>query len=104
MYNATTHTVTTINKAGQNYRHVLGQAAALIAAGTNYSIANIGTTYGPFTTTNHTMYVAGALNNGTNRIYTPHLAAAPIAWTTGAGNLVNAGATWAAMTSRAHLQ
>jgi len=101
VYNATTHTVTTINKAGQNYRHVLGQTAALIASGTNYSIANIGTTYGPFTTTNHNMYVAGALNNGTNRIYTPHLAAAPIAWTTVAGNLVNAGATWAAMTSRA---
>ena len=71
-----TNSITTVNKAGQNFRHVLGQAAGLIASGDGYVIINSATNY-PFTTANHLMDGGTSHTNALNRVFTPHLAAAP---------------------------
>ncbi len=73
-----TNIITTINKAGQNFRHVLGQTAALIASGDGYVIINnTGPAQYLFTTENHLMDSGTNYTNALNRVFTPHLAAAP---------------------------
>lgn len=95
---------TTIDKAGQNYRHVIGTAAGVVTATESYWIAD-NTTTTSFTATNHVVNTATAgtqtqttySNTGTNA-YTDH--GVNIAgW--GTNDLITDGTNWGYVTANA---
>ncbi|MEW6526162.1 MAG: Ig-like domain-containing protein [Spirochaetota bacterium] len=95
---------TTINIAGQNYRHVIGTAAGVVTATENYWIAdNTSTT--SFTATNHVVNTATAVtqtqttySNAGNNAYTDH--GVNIAgW--GTNDLITDGTNWGYVTANA---
>lgn len=92
---------TTVNVTGQNYRHVLGTAADVIAATETYRIADNTTT--AFTATDH------VVNNTTAGTQTPYSNSGTNAYTNhgvnltgwGTDDLINVGTNWGYVTANA---
>lgn len=93
---------TTIDKAGQNYRHVIGTAASVVAAAENYWIADHTVTTS-FTATNHIVNTATAgtqtqttYSNALTNAYTDH-GDDLTGW--GTNDLITDGTNWGYVTS-----
>jgi hypothetical protein len=94
---------TTINIAGQNYRHVIGTAAGVVTATENYWIADNTST--SFTATNHVVNTATAVtqtqttySNAGNNAYTNH-GDDISSW--GTNDLITDGTNWGYVTANA---